>query len=81
MSAFRVLLEEGESGFYRWRSNPFDFFEQHGTDLIREVMDASSNSGGDAHLVGRDRNIYRALYRIAENEKLKGDIRELSGKP
>ena len=29
-------------------------------------MEASSESGGDAHLVGRDKNVYRALYRIAK---------------
>jgi hypothetical protein len=66
ISAFRVLLETNTAEIFRWIKNPFDFFDRYGTELVREVMETSAESGGDTHNVGRDRNVYRNLYRIAQ---------------
>lgn len=78
VSAFRVLLALGEDGNFQWLKDPFGFFDNHGTELVREVMEASAEGGGDAHNVGRDRNVYRNLYRIAQIGLL---LSEREGKP
>ena len=70
MSAFRGLLTKNTDGNYKWLSDPFDFYDKYGTEMVREVMEASNRADNDAHRVGRDKNIYRMLHYIARNKFL-----------
>ncbi|HKC65054.1 MAG TPA: AIPR family protein, partial [Pyrinomonadaceae bacterium] len=66
LSSLRALLEE-HNGKFRWTINPFTFFDEHGTDLVKIVMDASESKGGDPHSVGRDSQVYNYLYVVVNN--------------
>lgn len=61
ISSFRALLEE-QDGKYDWYTNPFQFFDQHGTKLVRVIMTANDNAGDNTNAVGRDPQVYTALY-------------------
>ncbi|MBC7528161.1 MAG: hypothetical protein H7308_11490 [Chthonomonadaceae bacterium] len=77
ISAFRILLEEKAGGNYGWSEDPFRFFEEHGSKLVRSVMDASRDANSDAQRVGRDRNVYNALYGIAQTVVLQSELKRL----
>lgn len=79
LSSFRVLLNKNDAtGEYEWIRNPFEFFDKHGTKLVREAMRASADKGGDMHLVGRDKEVYRNLHRLARLEYY-SDMLNVSG--
>jgi AIPR protein len=61
ISSFRVLLEQKKNGHFRWVTDPFKFFDKYGTELVRTLMDASDNYGGNLQNVGRDAQVYRQL--------------------
>lgn len=65
ISSLRALLEE-HKGKLRWATNPFTFFDQRGTELVKIVMDASESKGGDPHYVGRDSQLYNYLYLVVK---------------
>lgn len=77
ISAFRILLEEKLDGNYGWIEDPFDFFAEHGSKLVRSVMDASRDANSDAQRVGRDRNVYNALYGITQTVVLQSELKRL----
>ncbi len=66
LSSLRALLEEHDGKFH-WTIDPFTFFDEHGTELINIVMDASEKKGGDPHSVGRDSQMYNYLYVVVNN--------------
>jgi hypothetical protein len=61
ISSFRVLLEQRKNGQFRWLTDPFKFFDQYGSKLVRTVMDTSDNYNGNLQNVGRDAQLYRQL--------------------
>jgi hypothetical protein len=65
ISSLRALLEE-HKGKFRWVTNPFTFFDNHGTELVKIVMEASERKGGDPHYVGRDPQLYNYLYLVVK---------------
>lgn len=70
LSSLRALLEEHD-GKFRWAINPFTFFDEHGTELVKIVMDASEMKGGDPHSVGRDPQLYSYLYLVVKDAAMK----------
>lgn len=70
LSSLRALLEEHD-GKFRWALHPFTFFDAHGTELIKIVMDASEMKGGDPHSVGRDPQLYNYLYLVVKVAAMK----------
>jgi hypothetical protein len=65
ISSLRALLEE-HKGKFRWVTDPFKFFDNHGTELVKIVMEASERKGGDPHYVGRDPQLYNYLYLVVK---------------
>jgi hypothetical protein len=61
ISSFRALLEEHDGG-YHWQIDPFEFFDQHGKKLVSVIMAANDKADDNANAVGRDANVYTALY-------------------
>lgn len=76
ISSFRALLEERE-GKYHWYTHPFQFFDQHGTKLVRVIMTANDNVGDNPHTVGRDPQVYTALYSEVRRWYLEGKFANL----
>ncbi|MEQ1606898.1 MAG: AIPR family protein [Pyrinomonadaceae bacterium] len=61
ISGFRVLLAEGSDGEFEWLTDPFAFFDKYGDKLVRVVMSASNEGGGEPWAVGRDPQVYGRL--------------------
>ena len=62
ISSMRPLLILGEDDKYRWYRDPFKFWDEHGTKLVRMIMAASENVGYNPHTVGRSAPLYSSLY-------------------
>jgi len=62
ISSLRPLLILGEDNQYYWYTDPFKFWDEHGTRLVRMIMTASENVGYNPHTVGRNGALYSSLY-------------------
>jgi hypothetical protein len=79
ISSLRALLEEKRNS-YGWYTDPFGFFDQHGSKLVKLVMASCDASGGDPHAVGRDPQTYTALYSEVRRWYLEGRVLRLENK-
>jgi hypothetical protein len=67
IAAFRSLLTYNEdTGTLAWKTDPFEFWKQNGSLLVRKVMEASDQRGSNPQAVGRDKTVYEALYESVE---------------
>jgi len=67
IAAFRSLLTYDEpTGILGWKTDPFEFWTQNGSLLVRKVMEASDQRGSNPQAVGRDKTVYEALYESVE---------------
>jgi hypothetical protein len=79
ISSFRALIEKDRNGKLKWYTDPFEYFDEHGSHLVRLVMTASDQAGGDPHQVGRDPQVYTSLYSEVRRWYLEGRFKsELS---
>lgn len=74
ISGFRVLLAEGPDGQFEWLTDPFLFFDQYGDKLVRVVMNASTDGGGEPWTVGRDPQVYGRLTSEVRRWYLEGQF-------
>lgn len=72
ISSFRALIDKDRRGRFRWYTNPFMYFDEHGSHLVRLVMTASDGADGDPHQVGRDSQVYTSLYSEVRRWYLEG---------
>ena len=72
ISSFRALIEKDRKGKLKWYTDPFAYFDEHGSHLVRLIMTASDQVGGDPHQVGRDPQIYTSLYSEVRRWYLEG---------
>lgn len=79
ISSLRALLEE-KRGKYVWYTDPFAFFDQHGAKLVKLVMTANDVAGNDPHTMGRDPQIYTALYSEVRRWYLEGKLARLENR-
>jgi hypothetical protein len=79
IASLRALLEE-KNEKYRWYTNPFDFFDEHGSRLVKVVMAANDSIGDNPHVVGRDPQVYTALYSEVRRWYLEGKLARLESK-
>lgn len=80
ISSLRALLEE-KRGKYAWYTSPFKFFDEHGSRLVKVIMTANDAAGTDPHTIGRDPQIYTALYSEVRRWYLEGRLAKLENKP
>jgi hypothetical protein len=73
ISGFRVLLEERD-GHFQWLTDPFAFFDDFGTKLVRTIMNASENAGNDPSTMGRDPQVYRQMTSEVRRWYLEGQV-------
>lgn len=62
ISCMRPLLTLGDDGAFKWYTNPFEFWDANGAKLVRMIMNASEAAGFNAQVVGRDSQVYSALF-------------------
>jgi hypothetical protein len=79
ISSFRALLEE-KGKQYSWYTDPFEYFDQNGSHLVKYVMTANDISGNDPHQVGRDAQVYTSLYSEVRRWYLEGRVASLESK-
>jgi hypothetical protein len=80
ISGFRVLLTIGDDGMFHWLTDPFAFFNEYGDKLVRIVMNASEEGGGEPWTVGRDPQVYGRLTSEIRRWYLEGQLAS-QGKP
>lgn len=81
MSSFRALLErKNKKQEYDWYTDPFKYFDEHGSHLVKYVMTASDQSGNDPHQVGRDAQVYTSLYSEVRRWYLEGKVARLEAR-
>lgn len=61
-SGFRALLQEDSDGQFRFYTDPFKFFDEHGKKLITVIMKSSDSVGSNPLYVGRDPQVYDNIY-------------------
>ena len=44
ISSFRALIEKDRKGKLKWYTNPFEYFDEHGSHLVRLIMTASDQA-------------------------------------
>jgi hypothetical protein len=76
ISSFRALLERDRKGKLKWYTDPFAYFDENGSHLVRLVMTASDTAGGDPHQVGRDPQMYTSLYSEVRRWYLEGRFKD-----
>jgi hypothetical protein len=72
ISSFRALIVNDRKGKLKWYTDPFQYFDEHGSHLVRLIMTASDQAGGDPHQVGRDPQVYTSLYSEVRRWYLEG---------
>jgi hypothetical protein len=79
ISSFRALLEP-KGNKYVWYTDPFKYFDEHGSHLVKYVMTANDLSGNDPHQVGRDSQVYTSLYSEVRRWYLEGKVASLEAR-
>jgi hypothetical protein len=79
IASMRALLEE-KKGKYDWYTSPFKFFDEHGDRLVKVVMTANDAAGDNPNTVGRDPQVYAALYSEVRRWYLEGKVARLEHK-
>lgn len=75
LASFRTLLDYDEStNEFKWKADPFTFWNENGTALVRKVMEASDQRGSNPQVVGRDKTVYEALYESVQLIYLRSQI-------
>jgi len=77
ISSFRALLVQNRKGKFGWYTNPFSYFDEHGSHLVKLVMTANDLAGSDPHQVGRDAQVYTSLYSEVRRWYLEGKFAKL----
>ncbi|WP_170933802.1 AIPR family protein [Bacillus cereus] len=63
VGAFRYLLiEDKQTGFYKWRTEPCDMFMEIGPDLVSTVVEAHRSLGNNPNATGKFLNLWNQLY-------------------
>lgn len=69
LGAFRALINE-KDGFYEWVSDPFEYMDKIGSELVGETIERHRSLGNAPDKVGKDSNHWKQLYRIVLTEHL-----------
>jgi hypothetical protein len=80
ISSFRALLELRTKKQFGWYTDPFKYFNEHGSHLVKYVMTANDQSGNDPHQVGRDAQVYTSLYSEVRRWYLEGKVARLEAR-
>lgn len=62
LASFRVLIDFKNGS---WKTNPFEFFDNHGAQLIRALIDQLEFVGHNPNTAGKKKQIYINLHQTA----------------
>ena len=61
LGAMRVLVEKDATGSYKWKKDPFKFFDQIGPSLVASMVEKIKQVS-NPNAVGKDKNTWKLLY-------------------
>lgn len=73
LASFRMLLAlpKGPRGQVKWLFNPEEFFDEHGHELVGDVVEQSESLGRNANATGKSRPLWNNLRKAMELHRLK----------
>jgi hypothetical protein len=66
-----MLLKQPEGKSASWVTDPFEYFKQHGSELVGIVVEQSQALGYNPQAVGKSRPLWSNLRKTVELERLK----------
>lgn len=71
LGSMRMLLKFPSGKPTKWVTDPFDYFTQHGSELVGIVVEQSQALGYNPQAVGKSRPLWSNLRKTVELERLK----------
>ena len=73
LGAFRILLEwpKRSNCDVKWAISPFQYFDNHGTELVMDIVEQSAELGSNPNATGKSRMLWSGLKTKVENHMLK----------
>ncbi len=73
LASFRILLEwpKAGKGAVKWSMDPFEYFDKHGAELVRDIVEQSEELGNNPNATGKSRMLWSGLRTKVENRLLK----------
>jgi hypothetical protein len=71
LAAFRMLLKQVPKKPSKWVTDPFDYFKDHGAELVGIVVEQSQALGYNPQAAGKSRPLWSNLRKTVELERLK----------
>lgn len=64
LASFRALVGYGSRGkrVAKWKTNPFEFFDKHGSELVSYLMEQVAELGNNPNMAGKKRHVYTTLH-------------------
>ena len=78
LGSFRTLLDWPKAGRaeVRWALNPFEYFDKHGSELVKDIVEQSEELGNNPNATGKSRMLWSGLRTKVENHLLKSRQKE-----
>lgn len=71
VASLRMLLEQKNGKESTWVCDPFDYFNEHGAELVGIVVEQSAALGYNPQSVGKSRPLWSNLRKTVELERMK----------
>lgn len=68
LASFRALVETDKDGMYKWKADPFNYYEKLGAQMIRNTVERSRTLGHNPNALGKDSGHWRDLYNLVDLE-------------
>jgi len=81
LASFRMLLDWPKSGrgSVKWAKDPYEFFSEHGPDLVSFLVDRSEELGRNPNATGKSKGVWLGLRDMVEKWLLKEKLSQLEG--
>lgn len=73
LASLRMLLEVTSTKPIKWATDPFIYFDEHGSELVGIVVEQSQALGYNPQAVGKSRPLWSNLRKTVELERMKLD--------
>ena len=62
LAGLRALVGYDDKGKAHWNTNPFQFFDRHGADMVNCLMEQVELLGGNPQTAGKKKPVYTTLH-------------------
>ena len=62
VAGLRALVEYDDKGKASWKTDPFEFFNRHGADMVSCLMEQVELLGGNPQTAGKKKPVYTTLH-------------------